>query len=155
MITPRLERVAPVTADDQGSIARTLTPRIRWSYGTHRRGRLSSVWAMGRFGRKSTDEDPAHGYGRGKRPLWTVRDRDAEAIRDVLREAKRAEFSDAGGGFVVGGQDGASFLVACADEDLAAACEVAAYTEALTAAGFRVEPEPRDDQTLRVWITTP
>jgi hypothetical protein len=111
---------------------------------------------MGIFGRKSTDEEPAYGYGRGKRPLWTVRDRDAETIREVLRKAKRAEFSDAGGGFVVeGGENGEPFLVACADEDLAAAGEVAAYTEALTAAGFRVEPEPDDDQMLQVWITTP
>jgi hypothetical protein len=43
--------------------------------------------------------------------------------------------------------------MACADEDLAAAGEVTAYTEALTAASFRIEPEPSDGQILRVWIT--
>jgi hypothetical protein len=117
---------------------------------------LATVWGVGIFGRKSTDTDPAFGYGRGKRPSWTVRDRDAEAIREVLRKTKRAEFSDAGGGFVVeGGENAEPFLVACADEGLTAAGEIAAYTKALTAAGFRVEPEPDDDQMLQVWIPTP
>jgi hypothetical protein len=111
---------------------------------------------MGIFGRKSTETDPVFGYGRGRRPLWTVGDREAEAIREVLRKAKRAEFSEAGGGIVVeGGENGEPFLVACVDEDVAAAGEVAAYTEALTAAGFRVESELDDDQMLQVFIPTP
>ncbi|MBB4936822.1 hypothetical protein FHR32_001127 [Streptosporangium album] len=29
------------------------------------------------------------GYGEGRRPLWTMRDRDAEAVRKALRKAGR------------------------------------------------------------------
>ncbi|MEV5210880.1 hypothetical protein AB0K35_25730 [Micromonospora sp. NPDC053740] len=33
------------------------------------------------------EKQPRYGYGRGLRPLWSPRDRDAEAIRRVLRRA--------------------------------------------------------------------
>ncbi|WP_156056133.1 hypothetical protein [Streptosporangium roseum] len=69
-----------------------------------------------------SDDDPQFGYGAGGRPLWTVRDRDAEVIRTVLRKAGSREFSERHGGFVVeGGQDGAPFAIACAD-DAASRC---------------------------------
>ncbi|MBG0823556.1 hypothetical protein HS048_22790 [Planomonospora sp. ID91781] len=56
-------------------------------------------------------DKPEFGYGAGLRPLWTARDRDAEAIRAVLRTAGRREFSQRHGGFVVeGGGDGQPFL---------------------------------------------
>jgi hypothetical protein len=50
-----------------------------------------------------SDNKPEFGYGAGGRPLWTARDRDAEAIRAVLRTAGRREFSQHRGGFVVEG----------------------------------------------------
>jgi hypothetical protein len=86
-------------------------------------------------------------YGRGGRPLWTERDRDAENIRKVLRRDGRREwgkrFGRHRGGFVVEG-DGKPFYVACAADDvldkLDTAAEVAACTCALTRAGYRVEP---------------
>jgi len=46
---------------------------------------------------------PEFGYGRGARPLFTVRDRDAEEIRKILRKAGRREFGGADGGFAVEG----------------------------------------------------
>lgn len=54
-----------------------------------------TVWTM------SDDDNPEFGYGASGRPLWTVRDRDAEVIRTVLRKAGRREFSNGQGGFVV------------------------------------------------------
>jgi hypothetical protein len=98
-----------------------------------------------------SDDEPEFGYGKGDRPLWTVRDRDAERIRDVLRRAGRKEFG-VGGGFAVESGGGANpFLVACAGDPKQAAAELPQYEAALRKAGFRVEPEPEDDQTLQVW----
>ncbi|WP_433257983.1 hypothetical protein ACQPYK_22065 [Streptosporangium sp. CA-135522] len=54
------------------------------------------------------DDEPRFGYGQGRRPLWSERDRDAEQIRDALRAAGPMEFSDSRAGFVVeGGGTGA------------------------------------------------
>lgn len=39
------------------------------------------------------ERQPRFGYGRFGRPLWTARDRDAEAIREILRRAGRREFA--------------------------------------------------------------
>jgi hypothetical protein len=55
-----------------------------------------TVWTM-------SDEGPEFGYGQGRRPLWNERDRDAERVRDILRGAGLAEFSDTRPGFVVEG----------------------------------------------------
>lgn len=101
---------------------------------------------------RATGEDPAFGYGAGKRPLWTVRDKTAEEIRIALRDAGCWEFSERAGGFVVeGGQSGTPFLVACATDDASVATsEMTAYIEALTSAGFRVEPDPDLAQVLQV-----
>lgn len=114
-----------------------------------------TVRGMGIFNRREADETekPRYGYGREQRPLWTVRDRDAEEIRKVLRRAKRKEFGTRDGGFVVeGGSDRAPFLVAAALDNAAAGTEeIKVYAEVLAAAGYRVEPEPEDRQTLRVW----
>ncbi|MFI6457032.1 hypothetical protein ACIBF6_36420 [Streptosporangium amethystogenes] len=64
-----------------------------------------------------SDDDPQFVYSAGQRPLWTVRDRDAEVIRTVLRQAGRREFSERHGRFVVeGGEDGAPFAISCADD---------------------------------------
>ncbi|GAA3141383.1 hypothetical protein GCM10010466_35470 [Planomonospora alba] len=85
--------------------------------------------------------------------MWTARDRDAEAIRAVLRTAERREFSQRHGGLVVEGcGDGRPFLLACADDAEASARELARYQDDLRAAGYRVEPDADDDQALRVWI---
>jgi hypothetical protein len=97
------------------------------------------------------DDEPEFGHGKGRRPLWTTRDRDAEGIRQVLRKAGRREFSDRHRGFAVEGGDGGDpFLVACADDAGAAAAELPRYEAALRAAGYRVEPDPDDSQVLRV-----
>ncbi|WP_043478162.1 hypothetical protein [Kitasatospora sp. MBT66] len=106
------------------------------------------------FGRREADDDnPAYGYGPGRRPLWTERDRDAEEIRKVLRKGGRKEFGSRDGGFAVEGTsagDGEPFLVACTGgRDQAA--ELATYTELLTAAGWRVEADPDDRLSIQVW----
>jgi hypothetical protein len=93
---------------------------------------------------------PPFGYGRWREPLRTRRDRDAERIRQVLRNAGRPEFRHPGDGFFVdGGHAGEPFLVACASRarrrTLSPAAEIAAYTTALTAAGMRVEPQTGPD----------
>jgi hypothetical protein len=95
--------------------------------------------------------NPEFGFGVGPRPLWTERDRDAERIRIILRDAGCSEFGSRRGGFVVEG--GNPFLVACAlfEDASAVAKEIKTYTEALTAAGFRVAPLPGLDDGLKVW----
>ncbi|MBB5782025.1 hypothetical protein [Nonomuraea jabiensis] len=98
-----------------------------------------------------SDDEPEFGYGAGGRPLWSVRDRDAEGIRTVLRKAGRREFSERHDGFVVeGGGDGAPFLVACTEEARGSAPELMRYRVDLVKAGYRVEPDPDDDQVLLV-----
>ncbi|MFB9675714.1 hypothetical protein [Streptosporangium vulgare] len=70
----------------------------------------------------------------------------------MLRQAGRSEFGERHGGFVVeGGQGGAPFLVACADDTGISAQEPARYEAALLVAGYRVELDPDDDQALRAW----
>jgi hypothetical protein len=103
---------------------------------------------------------PQFGYGRFDRPLWAAHDRDAEAIREILRRAGRHEFTlglptesaERHGGFVVeDGEEHATFLVACAGlhDDEVTVGEVRHYAEALTAAGYRVTPD-LDDLVLQV-----
>ncbi|MFI1312431.1 hypothetical protein ACH4TS_20155 [Streptomyces albidoflavus] len=100
------------------------------------------------------EEQPQFGYGRGERPLSSARDRDAEVIREVLRGARRPEFSDSEDGFVVeSGDEGAPFLVACTiDEWTDAEPELQRYRVALADARLRVEPDPEDRKTLQVWM---
>lgn len=98
-----------------------------------------------------SDDKPEFGYGAGGRPLWTVRGRDTEVIRTVLRKAGRREFSERHDGFVVeGGNDGAPFLVACTEDAEGSALELRRYRADLVKAGYRVEPDPDDDQVLVV-----
>jgi hypothetical protein len=86
-------------------------------------------------------DGPRYGYGKGQRPLWTPRDRDAEVIRRVLR---RGGFHDVDerhlDGFAVeGGSDRQPFSVAyCGD----VAGTVGRYQAALERAGLRVRPDP-------------
>ncbi|MGN9789165.1 hypothetical protein ACTMTF_47785 [Nonomuraea sp. ZG12] len=95
------------------------------------------------------DDEPRFGYGQGRRPLWSERDRDAERVRDALRAAGLMEFSDSRAGFVVeGGGAGRPFLVAFAGSASGAGEQVAAYAAALRAVGMRVEPDSDDEQTL-------
>ncbi|MFJ3182552.1 hypothetical protein ACIPJN_29755 [Streptomyces sp. NPDC086796] len=98
------------------------------------------------------EEQPQFGYGRGERPLSSVVDRNAEAIREVLRRAGRPEFSDSQDGFVVeSGDEGSPFLVACTiDEWTDAEQELQRYRAALTDARMRVEPDPEDRKTVLV-----
>ncbi|MFF5213126.1 hypothetical protein [Streptosporangium sp. NPDC000396] len=88
-----------------------------------------------------SDDKPGFGYGAGP----------AEVIRAVLRKAGRREFSERHGGLVVaGGGDGRPFQVACADDAEVPAQELARYSGALLKAGYRVEPDPDDDEVLLV-----
>ncbi|MFI6798180.1 hypothetical protein [Streptosporangium canum] len=65
-----------------------------------------------------SDDGPRFGYGRGRRPLWSERDRDAERVRDALRRAGLAEFGDDWDGFVVeGGREDQPFAVAFTGSD--------------------------------------
>lgn len=101
-------------------------------------------------------ERPEFGYGKGGRPLWTVRDRDAERIREVLRRGGHREFSERSDGFVVEGAnaslDGTEpFSVTCTDESLLAASELDRCSALLRGAGFHVVADPDDDQVLEVW----
>ncbi|MFI6597199.1 hypothetical protein ACIBHX_13150 [Nonomuraea sp. NPDC050536] len=72
------------------------------------------------------EDKPELGFGAAGRPLWTVRDRNAEAIRAVLRTARRLEFGERRDGFVVEG-DGAPFVIACTGGAGASAAELARY----------------------------
>jgi hypothetical protein len=104
----------------------------------------------------SNDEHPAFGYGAHGRPLWSARDRDAEAIRALLRRAGHREFSERRGGFAVEGanasQDGPEpFSVTCTDDKLLAAGELGRYSALLRGAGYRVLADPQDDEVLEVW----
>lgn len=88
-------------------------------------------------------------------PLWSARDRDAEAIRALLRKAGHRGFSDTRGFAVEGAnssEDGAEpFRVSCADSDDAfAAAELAAYVGVLRGAGYAVTADPDDEEILEV-----
>ncbi|MEU0516311.1 hypothetical protein [Streptosporangium sp. NPDC006007] len=96
---------------------------------------------------------PEFGYGEGRRPLWTACDRDAEAVRKALRKAGRREFGQGHGGFVVeGGGEGVPFLLACANDAEISVQELVQYEAVLIKAGYRIEPDPGDDQALQVWL---
>lgn len=88
--------------------------------------------------------------------MWSVRDRDAEAIRALLRKGGHREFTDLHGGFAVEGANsslngGEPFLVGCADgDDAFAAAELAAYIELLRGAGYAVTVDPDDEEILEV-----
>ncbi len=110
----------------------------------------------------SDDERPPFGYGADRRPLWSVRDRDAEQVRVVLRRGghrefgERREFSERCDGFVVEGantsEDGPEpFSVTCTDGTLLAAGELGRYAALLRGAGYRVLADPEDDDVLEVW----
>ena len=104
----------------------------------------------------SDDERPAFGYGTHDRPLWSVRDRDAEEIRAPLRRAGHREYSERRDGFVVEGanasQDGPEpFSATCTDDKLLAAGELGRYSALLRGAGYRVLADPEDDDVLEVW----
>jgi hypothetical protein len=92
-----------------------------------------------------------------KRPIWNKRDRDAEQIRIILRDAGCKEFSQHRDGFVVeGGDSGSPFFVACTGIDEAIATEeTTAYSQALKSAGFEVTQDQADDRILQVWAKQP
>lgn len=109
---------------------------------------------------QSADEGPEFGYGKGRRPLWNARDRDAEQIRRLLRRAGCKEFGQKHrngdrGGFVVEG-GGKPFHVACAmytQDHSKVVREIARYWQTLTTAGCRIEPDPQGDSAVwEVWL---
>jgi hypothetical protein len=108
----------------------------------------------------SDEQRPAFVDGAQDRPLWSVCDRDAEAIRALLRRAGHREFSERRGGFAVEGanasQDGPEpFSVTCTDDKLLAAGELGRYSALLRGAGYRVLADPEDDEVLEVWPAGP
>lgn len=94
------------------------SPRLRAGEGGVPRGRRRPAGVNGSrlkiaagFGVAMGEDKPEFGFGVAGRPLWTVRDRDAEAIRTVLRTVDRREFGARQDGFVVEG-DGAPCVMA-------------------------------------------
>jgi hypothetical protein len=97
-------------------------------------------------------DGPRFGYGAGARPLWTERDRDAEKIRIVLRDAGHREYGDWRDGFVVeGGNSEDPFFVGCTfADDADAAKERIGYLRGLNAAGYHVTADRNDERILQV-----
>ena len=100
-------------------------------------------------------DEPRFGYGKGRRPLWSPRDRDAEVIRRVLR---RAGFRDVDerhpDGFAVEGANASEngpepFAVAyCGDNDPTV---LARYRAVLQQAGWQVDA---DDSNADGWLVS-
>ena len=95
------------------------------------------------------DETPRFGYGRGQRPLWTVRDRNAENMRQALRKAGFRDFDERHlDGFAVEGANSSldgdePYLVTyCADAPQPGVLQ--RYAATLTGAGFTVAADPDD-----------
>lgn len=101
-------------------------------------------------------DEPRYGYGKGKRPLWSRRDRDGEAIRQVLRRGGFHDFDERHlDGFAVEGanssQDGQEpYTVTCCGEAATASATLRRYRALLEQAGYRIGPDPDDEQTLLV-----
>ncbi|MEW2386538.1 hypothetical protein AB0873_31450 [Micromonospora sp. NPDC047707] len=100
-------------------------------------------------------EQPQYGYGRGGRPLGSPRDRDAEALRRVLRRAGLRDVDERHpDGFAVEGAntslDGPEpFSVAyCGTADLPET--MARYRTVLAQAGYQVEVDPLDEHIVLV-----
>jgi hypothetical protein len=100
-------------------------------------------------------DEPRYGYGRGGRPLWSPRDRDAEAIRRVLRRAGLRDFDELHpGGFAVEGANASEagdepFYVAyCGDAE--APATLRRYRLVLEQSGLRVSVDPQDEDVVRV-----
>lgn len=92
------------------------------------------------------EDEPAFGYGRYDRPLWTTRDHAAEQLRRILRRAGHHDFTETRDGFVVeGDEDSAPFLVACT-EPLAGRLDH--FTELFQTAGYTVTSHEDNDPGL-------
>ncbi|WP_435204986.1 hypothetical protein [Micromonospora sp. bgisy143] len=98
-------------------------------------------------------DEPRYGYGKGERPLWSSRDRDAEAVRRVLR---RAGFRDVGerhlDGFAVEGASGDGpkpFYVSYCGYPKKPGT-IGRCVQALRRAGFEVEPDMKLEDVLVV-----
>jgi hypothetical protein len=103
----------------------------------------------------ANEERPRYGYGRGGRPLGSSRDRDAEALRRVLRRAGLRDVDERHlDGFAVEGANASldgpePFSVAyCGTADVPQT--VARYRTALEQAGYRVDADPLDEHVLLV-----
>lgn len=99
-------------------------------------------------------DEPRYGYGKGERPLWSPRDRDAEGIRRVLRRAGFRDFGERHlDGFAV---EGANTSPDGPEEFSVAYCgptnpdTVHRYRELLERAGYQVDPDPQDSHILLV-----
>lgn len=96
------------------------------------------------------------GAARDGRALSTRREWGGEVLREVLRLARRREYDDQHGGFVVEGTDGDSdepFGVACLTspgEGLDVAEELRGYRQAFHQCGYQVGEHPEDPNALRI-----
>ncbi|MEU4165136.1 MULTISPECIES: hypothetical protein [Micromonosporaceae] len=100
-------------------------------------------------------EHPRYGYGRGGRPLWSSRDRDAEKLRKVLRQAGLRDFDERHlDGFAVEGanasQDGPEPFIVTYCDTVGVPETTARYRAILERAGYQVEPDPLDERALLV-----
>ncbi|SCL43850.1 hypothetical protein GA0070606_0041 [Micromonospora citrea] len=108
-------------------------------------------WANGTV---TVMDDPEFGYGKGQRPLWSPRDRDAEAIRRTLRRGGFVDFDERHlDGFAVEGantsQDGTEpFVVSYCGTRFPET--VQRYQQVLEQAGYQVSVNPQDAQILLV-----
>ncbi|MEH0826296.1 MULTISPECIES: hypothetical protein [unclassified Micromonospora] len=100
-------------------------------------------------------EQPRYGYGRGGRPLGSSRDRDAEALRRVLRRAGLRDVDERHlDGFAVEGANASldgpePFSVAyCGTADVPQT--MAHYRTVLERAGYQVDADPLDEHVLLV-----
>jgi hypothetical protein len=101
-------------------------------------------------------DNPRFGLGRFGRPLWSARARDAERIRQALRDGGHREWDvgHSSPGFAVEGAGlgpGEEFLVASAADGPMNSADVRGYEATLRTAGYRVDHDPDDDGALRVW----
>ncbi|MBM0233192.1 hypothetical protein JNW91_15765 [Micromonospora sp. STR1_7] len=103
----------------------------------------------------ANEERPRYGYGRGGRPLGSSRDRDAEALRRVLRRAGLRDFDERHlDGFAV---EGANSSLDGPEPFSVAYCGTAGVPEAMTRyravlqqAGYQVDVDPLDEHSLLV-----
>lgn len=95
---------------------------------------------------------PRYGYGKHGRPLETELDRDGEEIREILRKAGFAEFSDehAVDGFAVNSNQEIISVAAVIDDDQAA--WLTRYAEAIRKHDdWDIVQDLDDERTLAVW----
>ncbi|MEU4377046.1 hypothetical protein [Pseudonocardia alni] len=97
---------------------------------------------------------PAYGHSFDARPLWSVRDREADQLRELLRRRGFVEFTEGGDGFVVEhpGDEGPMLLVHTGQPRAERVAAEHDYARLLEQAGYRFAPNATGDgEGWRVW----